>query len=186
MAEICTISAFYFLKEVTATSAAEREPLYKTLAGERPAWARIFRKNLDSKAPPVKTKAKPESNRSGYLRRATGYRRAEWHSGILRPRQEAVSAFPAALHEGGKGEPPCTALLEPKLKEAPLAPQYSADKRAAEREGASVGDRRPHALFLKRAISPCATSDTSSQLELRGLGESSAVCERRLRVSLIR
>ena len=59
MAEISIISGWYCLEEVMGTPAAERERLYETLASDRPAWARVFRKILDSRAPPVEPKAKP-------------------------------------------------------------------------------------------------------------------------------
>ena len=59
MAEICTSLGYYCLEEVMGTLAAEREPLYKSPANERPKWARALRKIPEPKAPPVETKAQP-------------------------------------------------------------------------------------------------------------------------------
>ena len=63
VAEICTTSGYSRLKEVTGTSAVERDLSYKTPAGGRPAGVRVVRKILDSGAPPVDTKAKPLSDK---------------------------------------------------------------------------------------------------------------------------
>ena len=58
MAEICATSGYSY-PEVMDTPAAKREPSHRSLASERPAWARVFRRIPDSAAPPVETKAKP-------------------------------------------------------------------------------------------------------------------------------
>ena len=79
------------------TSETGREPLYKSLANGRPAGARIFRKILDSEAPPVETKANPASIKEVDMYAAT--QGVETPSGLgdtLRPHQEAVNMFPAA------------------------------------------------------------------------------------------
>ena len=41
--------------------AAERAPLYKSPANERPAWARIFSQIFDSEAPPAGDRARTAS-----------------------------------------------------------------------------------------------------------------------------
>ena len=48
--------------------------------------------------------------------------------------------FSAALHEGVRADPPFTAVLEPKISEAPWAPQGAAHKRANEQERARHAD----------------------------------------------
>ena len=107
LAEICTISGYYCLEEVRCTSAARREPLQKSLSTERPVWARIFRKNPDSKAPPVETVARPAPFKKGDIYTTLlGIDALGGIGGILRLHQESVNMFPAAPHGGNKAEPP--------------------------------------------------------------------------------
>ena len=133
MTEICTISGYYCLEEVMDTSAADREPSYKSLADKRPACARTFRKILDSKAPPVETKAKPASFKEvDIYSTLKGIDTPSGIGDIRRQRQEAIDTFSAALPEGDKAEPPHKAFLGPKLEEAPWTPEDAAHKRTAD------------------------------------------------------
>ena len=134
MAEICAISA-YCCPDAMDNSAAEWELSYKTLAGDRPAWAQAFRKILDPKAPPVETKAKPPPYKEVSIYVALqGLDTLSGTGDISRPRREAVDKFSAALHEGDKAEPSYKAFLEPKHSEAPWALKDAARKRAADQE----------------------------------------------------
>ena len=56
--------------------------------------------------------------------------------------------FSAAFHEGNKAEPHYTASFEPKLNEAPWAPQDAARKRAAGQEEARQKRGTVRAPFL--------------------------------------
>ena len=133
MTETCAISGFSCLGEVTDTSAAEREPLRKTLARERPAWARIFGQIPDSRAPPAECKAKPAPFKEvGIYAALQGIDALSGIGEIQRPRQEAADMFPADLHGGDNAEPSYTASWEPTLNGAPWAPRDAARNHAAE------------------------------------------------------
>ena len=58
MAEVCWVAGLYCLEEAMDTSAVERDPLYKALIAERPAWDRACRETLGSKAPPIEPNVK--------------------------------------------------------------------------------------------------------------------------------
>ena len=130
-AATCSIAGYCCLEEVMATSETEREPLYKSSAGDWPAWAQAFRKILDSIAPTVEAKVRAALYKEVDLYAES--QACDLLSGtgeISRPRQEAPNMSSAALREGMKAGPLYTASLETKLSEAPWAPQGAAHQRA--------------------------------------------------------
>ena len=55
MADHIGLAGYYGTEELMDTSAPKRPHLVKTLAAQKPGWARLLRQMLDSKAPPAET-----------------------------------------------------------------------------------------------------------------------------------
>ena len=161
-----------------------REPLYKTLATDRPAWARVSRNMLDFEAPPVETKAEPPSfTKVDTFAALQSIDASSGMGDILRPRQEAVNMFSAALRGGNKFGSPCTASLGPELSEVRWTPEDAARKRASEQEKARQKEMPSARPPLTPGILPRITPDTSSQVESQGRGKSlEKWCSRRSRM----
>ena len=136
MAEMILSAGYYSSDELADTSSLERQELYKLLSEGRPGWARLLRKILDAKAPPTEVEIKKalpysEIDIFGAIKaHPTLYGIGE----LLRPRQEAVNLFTAAIYEGSKATPPYTPFVAPKLWDAPWTIQDPAHKRAIEAE----------------------------------------------------
>ena len=135
-AELILSAGYYSSEELADTSPTERQQLYKLLAEGRPGWSRLLRKILGAKAPPIEVEIKKalpfsEIDIFGAIKAHTALNGI---GELLRPRQEAVNIFSAALYEGSKAIPPYIPFVAPKLWEAPWSLQDPAHKRAGEAE----------------------------------------------------
>ena len=186
MAEICTSLGYYCLEEVMGTLAAEREPLYKSPANERPAWARALRKIPEPKAPPVETKAQPTFSEGVHVYAALQGIDALSRIGVFygRARRRPV----CFQHPSTRG----TELRTQTQRSWNLISTKPRGRRRTQRKNAQRGKRRRRKrgarsvrLSLTRRSLPCTTRDTSSRMKLHEFGKSLAVWGRRLHTWLL-